>query len=80
MPYKEMDIAHHGRHKLAAEELQRESIAYLFSLPEHGVAGYLYSWVNGFGRAGSAVFVYGPGGSSPVEWCNRFVILQGCGG
>jgi len=19
-------------------------------------------------------------GSSPVEWCNRFVILQGCGG
>jgi hypothetical protein len=68
MTYRPMDISHHKRHKLEEEELQRESIAYLFAFPEHGVAGYLYSWVNGFGRAGSAVYVYGPGvGDEPIE-------------
>lgn len=68
MPYKPMDISLHDRHKLKEEELQRESIAYLFSLPDDGVAGYVYTWVNGFGRAGSAVFVYGPTvGEQPIE-------------
>jgi hypothetical protein len=68
MPYKPMDIAHHGRHKLEAVDLQRESIAYLFALPEHGIAGYLYSWVDGLGKAGSAMFMYGPAiGDTPIE-------------
>ena len=71
-----MDIQHHSRHKLEADELQRESIAYLFSLPEHGIAGYLYSWVNGQGRAGSAMFLYGPTvGPDPIEALTNGVIM-----
>ncbi len=72
-----MDIKHHGRHKLVAEELQRESIAYLFSLPEHGMAGYLYSWVSGLGRAGSAMFLYGPTiGDEPIEVLVNGVVMD----
>jgi hypothetical protein len=68
MTYKAMAVTHHSRHKLGSGDLQRESIAYLFSLPQHGLAGYLYSWVNGEGRAGSAMFLYGPTvGDVPIE-------------
>jgi hypothetical protein len=56
-----MDPRHRNRHDLGREERRREAVAYMFSLPEAGLAGYLHTWVNGAGRAGSAVFLYGPG-------------------
>jgi hypothetical protein len=63
-----MDLIHHSRHKLRHEPLQRESLAYMFQLPDDDVAGYLYSWVNGESVAGSALFLYGPAiGEEPIE-------------
>jgi hypothetical protein len=68
MSYKPMDLIHHSRHQLRREALQRESLAYMFQLPDDGVAGYLYSWVDGESVAGSALFMYGPGiGEEPIE-------------
>lgn len=68
MTYKTMDLSNVFRHELEEDELQRESIAYMFQLPDDGIAGYLYTWVNGQGRAGSAVYVYGPAvGDVPIE-------------
>ncbi len=68
MSYKPMDLIHHSRHRLRREELARESLAYLFQLPDDGVAGYLYSWVNDESVAGSALFLYGPTiGEEPIE-------------
>ncbi len=68
MPYKPMDLIHHSRHKLRREPLQRESVAYMFQLPDQGIAGYLYAWVNGESVAGSALFLYGPAiGDQPIE-------------
>lgn len=68
MSFAPMDPKHQWRHELAREELQRESIAYMFQLPDDGIAGYLYTWVNGLGSAGSAMFMYGPAvGEEPIE-------------
>jgi hypothetical protein len=69
MSYKTMDLIHHSRHRLQREALQRESLAYMFQLPDDGVAGYLYSWVDGESVAGSALFMYGPAiGEEPMEF------------
>jgi hypothetical protein len=69
MSYKPMDLAHHSRHRLRREALQRESLAYMFQLPDEGLAGYLYSWVDGESVAGSALFMYGPAiGEEPIEF------------
>jgi len=68
MSYRPMDLEHHDRHRLRREALARESIAYMFQLPEDGIAGYLYTWVNGESVAGSALFLYGPAvGAEPIE-------------
>jgi len=68
MSYKTMDLTHHSRHRLRREPLARESLAYMFQLPDDGVAGYLYSWVDGESIAGSALFLYGPAiGDEPIE-------------
>jgi hypothetical protein len=69
MSYKPMDPIHHSRHRLRPDPLQRESLAYMFQLPDDGIAGYLYSWVNGHSVAGSALFLYGPAvGDTPIEF------------
>jgi hypothetical protein len=69
MSYKPMDLKHHDRHQLRREPLARESIAYLFQLPDEQIAGYLYTWVNGESVAGSALFLYGPAvGDEPIEF------------
>ena len=68
MSYSPMDLKHHDRHRLRREALARESIAYMFQLPDDGIAGYLYTWVNGESVAGSALFLYGPAvGEEPIE-------------
>lgn len=48
------------RHKLPEEPLARESLVFMLQLPEHQIAAFVYTWVNGLGRAGSAMVVYGP--------------------
>jgi len=73
MSFKKMDPVNHSRHLLRREALQRESTAYLFQLPDQGIAGYLYTWVDGLSVAGSALFMYGPAiGEKPIE-----VLLKG---
>jgi hypothetical protein len=68
MSYQTMDLKHHDRHQLRREALARESLAYMFQLPDEGLAGYLYTWVNGESVAGSALFLYGPAvGEEPIE-------------
>jgi hypothetical protein len=68
MSYKPMDLRHHDRHRLRREPLARESLAYMFQLPDEELAGYLYTWVNGESIAGSALFLYGPAvGEKPIE-------------
>lgn len=63
-----VDPVHDGRHELAADrELQRESVPYVFSLPDEGIAGYSYTWVDRENRAGSTFALYGPTiGDEPI--------------
>jgi hypothetical protein len=64
---KPLDPIHDNRHKLGSGPLARESLAYLLQLPEEGVAGIVYTWVNGEGKAGCAVTLFGPGiGPEPL--------------
>lgn len=50
---------HHRRHDISAAKLARESFLYTFQLPEPGLAGLLYTWVDASSTAGSAAWVYG---------------------
>lgn len=64
---KALDPVHDNRHKLGDGPLARESLAFLLQLPEEGIAGIIYTWVNGQGLAGCAVTLYGPGiGPEPL--------------
>jgi len=51
--------AHDARHRLRADALARESLVFMLQLPESGLAAFVYTWVNGLGKAGSAFVVYG---------------------
>lgn len=62
-----LDPVHDNRHTLGSGPLARESLAFLLQLPDEGIAGIVYSWVNGEGKAGCAVTLYGPGiGPEPL--------------
>ncbi|MGB1906323.1 MAG: DUF7064 domain-containing protein [Spongiibacter sp.] len=64
---KALDPIHDNRHQLGSGPLARESLAYVLQLPEEGIAGIIYTWVNGDGKAGCAVTLYGPGvGPEPL--------------
>jgi hypothetical protein len=56
-----LDPIHDERHHLLKDPLARESLAYLFALPAERIAAFVYTWVNGESKAGSALCVYGPG-------------------
>jgi hypothetical protein len=57
----------HDRHRLPVGPLARESLAFMLDLPDERVAGFVYTWVNGEGRAGAALCAYGSGiGREPV--------------
>jgi hypothetical protein len=58
---------HDNRHILSPEPHHREAAAFMFQLPEHGLAGFLYPWVNNAGMAGAAACVFGPGLKVPVK-------------
>lgn len=55
-----LDPVHFGRHDLGAHYAARESVSYMLQLPDHGLAGFVYTWVNGESRAGAALCLYGP--------------------
>jgi hypothetical protein len=61
-----------NRHQLDKNELARESLAYMIQIPEEGIGGFLYTWVNGTSKAGAAVCLFGPGiGEEPIfEICD----------
>lgn len=62
-----LDPVHDNRHKLESGPFARESLAYLLQLPEEGIGGIVYTWVNGQGLAGCAVTLFGPGiGPEPL--------------
>ena len=62
-----LDPVNDGRHKLRDLPLERESIPYVVSLPEHGIGAFIYTWVTKDNIAGSLFVVYGPGiGEQPI--------------
>lgn len=56
-----------NRHALRPEPHCREAAAFMFELPEHGIGGFLYPWVNNDGTAGSAVVLFGPGVGESIQ-------------
>lgn len=60
-PIPVLDPVNDGRHALRNLPLERESIPYVISLPEHGIASFVYTWVSKDNVAGCAFLVYGPG-------------------
>ena len=55
-PVATADAIHDGRHPLRDLPLERESIPYVISLPEHRIGTFIYTWVTKDNVAGS-VFV-----------------------
>jgi len=68
----ELALEHDNRHKLDGSELSRESLAFMIEIPEKGIGGFLYTWVNGAGLAGAAACLFGPAiGDTPIfEICD----------
>jgi hypothetical protein len=56
-----LDPVHFERHRLRTVRAARESICYMLQLPEHGLAAFAYTWVDGDSRASSVLCCYGPG-------------------
>ena len=62
-----LEIANDGRHPLRDLPLERESVPYVFALPEQGICAFIYTWVNKDHLAGSIFVAYGPGiGEQPI--------------
>lgn len=59
-PVPQLDPVHDGRHRLRDLPLERESIPYVISLPEHGLATAIYTWVSKDHLSGSLFGVLGP--------------------
>ena len=56
-----------NRHALRPEPHCREAAAFMFELPEHGIGGFLYPWINNDGTAGSAVVLFGTGVGESIQ-------------
>jgi hypothetical protein len=52
-PVSMRDPIHDGRHALRDLPLERESIPYVVSLPQHGIGAFVYTWVSKDSLAGS---------------------------
>jgi hypothetical protein len=62
-----LDPVHYGRHNLGTHYAARESLSYMLQLPDEGLAGFVYTWVNGESKAGAALCLYGPAvGPTPL--------------
>ena len=60
-------VEHDNRHTLRNEPHAREAVVFMLELPEHGIAGFVYPWVNAKGLASAAVCMFGPGVGDPVQ-------------
>ncbi|MES2493330.1 MAG: hypothetical protein V4579_08640 [Pseudomonadota bacterium] len=58
---------HDNRHKLRPEAHAREAIALMLQLPEQGIAGFIYPWINANGTASAAICLFGPGVGDPIQ-------------
>ena len=66
-PVPLLDAVNDGRHRLRDLPLERESIPYVISLPEHGIGTFIYTWVTKDNVAGSMFVAYGPAvGDQPI--------------
>lgn len=67
-----LDPVHDARHRLGDVALARESLVFMLQLPEENIAAFIYTWVGGDGKAGTALSVYGPGidGEPIFEACD----------
>lgn len=61
-----LDPVHDGRHQLEDKPFERESMPYIVSLPEHGIATCFYTWVTKDHKAGALFVVTGPGVGEPI--------------
>lgn len=62
-----LDPSNDGRHQLRDLPLERESIPYVISLPEHGIGTFVYTWVTKDSSAGSLCVAFGPAiGEQPI--------------
>jgi len=67
MPIKDLVPAHDERHQLDAGRPDvRESVVWVLPLPEHGLGLVAYTWVDAFGKAGTAGIAFGPRLAEPV--------------
>ncbi len=55
-----LEPANDGRHELRDAPAMRESIPYIVSLPEQGLAAFVYTWVDRQSVAGYACAIFGP--------------------
>lgn len=79
-PERRIDPRHDGRHVLRADALARESLVFMLQLPEQDVACFVYTWVNGLGKAGSAFVIYGPAVGEPiVDMCDGIDVSPAAG-
>ena len=63
-----VDPVNDARHRLGDEPFARESIPYLVSLPDAGIALFTYTWVDRTSNAGAMLVIFGPGvGPEPVQ-------------
>ena len=63
----ELDPVHDGRHHLRNLPLERESVPYVFAIPEQKICAFVYTWVSKDNLAGSIFVAYGPGiGEQPI--------------
>lgn len=66
-----LEACHDARHVLSDSAHARESLVFMLQIPEAEVACFVYTWVSGHGKAGSAFVVYGPGvGETVADFCD----------
>lgn len=60
-------VEHDNRHRLRDEAHAREAVVFMLQVPEHGIAGFIYPWINANGTASAAVCLFGPGIGEPIQ-------------
>jgi hypothetical protein len=62
-----LDFIHDDRHALTSGPTARESMPYMINSPDVGVAGFIYTWVNGASEGGAILALFGPAvGEQPL--------------
>ncbi|WP_404477958.1 hypothetical protein [Novosphingobium sp. BL-52-GroH] len=60
-------IEHDNRHRLRGDPHSREAVVFMLQVPEHGIAGFIYPWINADGTASAATCIFGPGVGEPIQ-------------